>query len=164
MRGVNNFILGLGIAAGLIVSPLFVLGAHALGMEVDPVEINLKDVPLGEKIAISVLSEEKMKLTIQNKSAIAYTYTIDILPISETRGALKNGYTNIPDTSWIWPEEKDVLIQGDSVKEVELFLEVPDEENYKHKNFQAEIEIKSKKNSPEEVFVVAVRLKIFFST
>jgi hypothetical protein len=164
VRGANNFILGLSVAAGLIISPLFVLNVHALGMEVDPAEINLKNVPLGEKIAISVSSEEKMKLTIQNKGAVAYTYTIDIFPVSETAGSLKKGYINISDTSWIWPEKREVLIQGDSVKEVELFLKVPDEENYKDKNFQAEIEIKSKKNSPEEVFVVAVRLRMFFST
>ncbi len=164
MRGYYNFILGLTIVAGLIISPLFVSNAHALGMEVDPAEINLKDVPLGEEIAISVLSEEGMKLVIQNKSPAAYTYTIDILPAFETTGPLKNGCTNIPDISWIWPEKREVLIQGYSTKEVELFLKVPNKERYKGKNFQAEIEIKSKKNSPEEVFVVAVRLRVFFST
>jgi len=164
VRRTYNLILGLGIAAGLIISPLSVLNVHALGMEVDPSEINLKNVPLGEEIAVSVSSEEKMKLTIQNKGTTPYTYTIDILPVFETTGALKRGYTNIPDTSWIWPEKKDVLIQGDGREEVELFLKVPDEESYRDKNFQAEIEIKSKKNSPEEVFVVAVRLRIFFST
>jgi len=164
MRKVYNFILGLGIVAGLIISPMFVFNVHALGVEVDPVEINLKSAPLGETIAISVLSEEKMKLTIQNKGAIAYTYTIDVLPASKTTGVFKKGYINIPDTSWIWPQKREVLIQGDSVKEVELFLKVPDEKGYKDKNFQAVIEIKSKKNSPKEVFMVAVQLRMFFST
>ena len=57
MRKVCNFILAVGIMAGLIISPLFVLNANALGLEVDPTQINLKHVPLGKSVAISVLSQ-----------------------------------------------------------------------------------------------------------
>lgn len=164
MKTVYNFVLALSVGAGLLVSSLFVPDARALGLEVDPVEINLKNVPLGRKIAVSALGGEKAKLRIQNKAPVAYTYTITVLPVSKTSSALKKGYINIPDTSWLRPQKREVLIPGNSLKEVELFLKIPRRKKYKNKDFQAVIEVKSKKNRPEEVFVVAVQLRMFFST
>ena len=105
-----------------------------------------------------------MKLRIRNKGAVAYSYIINILSPSKITGAVKNGYADIPDTSWIWPQEKEVMIAGNRVKEVELFLKVPDEKQYQSKSFQAVIEVKSEKNSSKQIFVVAVQLPIFFST
>ncbi len=159
-RRVFNIILVLCIISTIAVSPQLTLNAYALGMEVDPTEINLKDVPAGETIAVSELSREKMKLVIQNKSPIAYAYEINIIPVSETGAVIKSGYNDIPDCSWLKPEEKEVLIPANGTKEVELFLTVPDNDAYKGKNFQAIVDIKNKKNSPEEVFVVAVQIKV----
>ena len=164
MRLVYNLLLGLVIAVSLAISPLFVSDAQALGVEVDPPEINLKDVPLGRKVAVSALGGDQMKLRIQNKGPVAYTYTITVLPASKTSSPLKKGYIDIPHTSWLWPQEKEVLIPGNSVKEVELFLKIPRRKRYKGKDFQAIIEVKSKKNRPEEIFVVAVQLRFCFST
>ncbi len=135
-----------------------------MGVEVDPGVIRLRNVPLGKKIAVSTLGGDEMKLRIKNKDTCAYTYTIDILPTSRTTSGLKKGYIDIPDTSWIWPEEKEVLIPGNSIKEVELFLKLPGKKKYRAQDFQAIIEVKSKKNRPEEIFVVAVQLQMFFST
>ena len=164
MSKIFNLILGLSIMMVVIISPQVVLDAAALGVEVNPGEITLSDVPLGEKIVVSKASNQRTKLEIENKSTLACVYKIDILPASQTSAVIERGYTDIPDTSWIWPQEKEVMVQAKSTEEVELFLKVPDEENYKGKNFLAVIEVKSKKNSPEEIFVVAVQLKIFFST
>jgi len=135
-----------------------------LGLEVDPGEINLKNVPLGEKVAVSALGGEKMKLRIENKSDSAYTYTIAILPTSETSAALRVGYEDIPDIAWIIPENKEVKIAGNSTKEVELYLEIPKLNKYYNKGYQAVIEVKSKKNRPQELFVLACQLKICFET
>jgi hypothetical protein len=156
-----SFIVLLCVVVSSMINPLSISDAYALGMEVDPVEINLKNIPLGETIAVSALSEEKMKLTIQNKSPIPYTYTIDIIPVAETGGIVKGGYADIPDTSWIQPEEKEVLIPANSTKEVELFVMIPDNDAYKAKSFQAVVDIKSRKNSPQDVFVVAVQINIY---
>jgi hypothetical protein len=49
---------------------VFPTAARAIGLEVDPVEINLTNVPLGKRIAISEIGGEKMKLLIEKiKSA-----------------------------------------------------------------------------------------------
>lgn len=146
----------------IVISLLISSYAWGIGLEVDPGEINIKYVPLGKKIAVSELGGEKLK--IHNKSAASYTYTINILFNSETTAPLKGGYVDIPDTSWIWPEKKEVLVPGNGTKEVELFLKVPRKKRYKDKKFQAIIEVKSKKNRPEDIFVLACQLKVCFST
>jgi len=137
---------------------------QGMGLGVDPGEINLRDVPLGEKVAVSALGGEKMRLRIENKSDSVYTYTIAILPTSETSAALREGYIDIPDTSWIIPENKEVKIAGKGIKEVGLYLEIPKFNKYYNKKYQAIIEVKSKKNRPQEIFVLACQLKICFAT
>lgn len=154
--------LFLFIVLGLIF-PIIGFGMD-ISLEVNPGEINLMNVPLGEKVEVSVLGGENMKLKIENKSSAAYTYTIAILPNSETSAVLKQGYENIPDIAWIILEMEEVQIAGNSTKEVELYLEIPKLDKYYNKKYQAIIEVKSKKNSPDELIVLACQLKICFAT
>ena len=135
-----------------------------IGLELDPGEINIKDVPLGEVVKVSELGGEQTKLRITNKSSSGYNYTINILYTSQTASPVLTGYIDIPDTSWIWPEEREIRIPANSVKEVELFLKIPREEKYLDKDFQVIIEVKSKKERPGDLFVLACQLRMCFST
>lgn len=138
--------------------------SFGFGLEVGPDEIYIENVSLGEPVAVSVLAGERMKLSIKNKGTSAYTYSIDILRTAQTTATLKEGYRDIPDISWIWPENKEVKIAGNSTKVVELYLKIPKKAGYANKRYQAVIEVKSKKNNPTEIFVLACQLKIFFTT
>lgn len=143
---------------------LFPITGWAIGLEVDPGEIYIENVALGEKVAVSSLGGERMKLRIKNKSASAYTYTINVLSTAETTATLEENYVDIPDVSWIEPESKEVKIAGNSAQEVELYLNMPKKTEYYNKKYQAVIEVKSKKRRPEELFVLACQFKIHFST
>jgi len=147
-----------------VICLLFPIASWAIGLEVDPSEINLRGVPLGKKVSVSELGGERMRLKIENKSDSAYTYTINILPSLGRTTPLKEGYIDIPDTSWLWPESKEVRIAGKSTKTVELYLRIPKGRKYYNKKYQAIIEVKSKKNRPEEMFVLAVQLRLCLST
>ena len=147
-----------------VISLLSVSKVQAIGLEVDPGKINIQNVPLGKKIAVSELGGKEMKLRIKNKSKATYTYTINILHTFETKAELIKGYIDIPDTSWIMPENKEVMVPAKSTKVVELYLNIPKLEQYYNKKYQAIIEVKSKKNRPEEIFVLACQLQMFFST
>lgn len=138
--------------------------AQAIGLGVDPGEINIKDVPLGEVVKVSELGGEETKLRINNKSASSYNYTINVLYTSQTTSPVQAGYIDIPDTSWIWPEDKEVRIEGNTTKVVELYLKIPESDEYYDKKYQAVIEVKSKKERPEELFVLACQLRMSFST
>lgn len=133
------------------------------GLEVDPPEIAVENAPLGEKAALSDLGGEKMKLRIQNKGTAAYTYTINVLFVSEAGDSLKEGYIDIPDKSWIIPENKEVRILANSAEVIELYLKIPKRKAYYDKKYQAVIEVKSKKNRPEDILVLAVQLRMCFS-
>lgn len=148
-----------------IVSCLFFsVAGYGFSLEVDPVEIVVKDCPLGEKVAISDLGGKEMRLRIQNKGTATYTYTINVLFSSEAQDYLRESYIDIPDKSWIIPENKEVRISAHSTKEVELYLKIPKAKEYYDKKYKAIIEVKSKKNSPEDIFVLAVQIRMCFST
>jgi len=138
--------------------------AWAIGLGVDPGEIIIENVPLGKKVAVSTLGGERVKLKITNKGGFAYAYTINILSSREVEAPLKEGYIDIPDTTWIWPEKKEVTILGKSTEVVEVYLKIPKKKEYYSKKYQAIIEVQSKKNRPEETFVLACQLKMCFST
>ncbi|PIP19209.1 MAG: hypothetical protein COT38_01465 [Candidatus Omnitrophica bacterium CG08_land_8_20_14_0_20_41_16] len=134
------------------------------GLEVGPGDIYVDNVSLGKTAAVSTSSREKVKLNIKNKGASACTYSIDILRSAQTTAALGAGYLDIPDVAWIFPETKEILVPPNSAKDVELYIKIPKKKEFYNKKYQAVIEVKSKKNKPEEIFVLACQLKILFST
>ena len=156
-----SLVAGLGVLAACLVFPA---EGYGFGLEVDPVEMVVQGCPLGEKVAVSELGGEKMRLKIENKGAAAYTYTINILSSSQAGSRLREGYIDIPDTAWIIPENKEVRIPANSVGEAELYLKIPKHKKYYDKRYQAIIEVKSKKNKPEDIFVLAVQIRMSFST
>ncbi|MFH1799031.1 MAG: hypothetical protein ABH844_06850 [Candidatus Omnitrophota bacterium] len=155
----------LGLPALVLFSCLFFSPrVYSMGLSVDPGEIILRGVPLGKKISAAEFAGEKTKLLIENKSSEDFTYEIDILSTTAANAPLKQGYKDIPDTSWIIPEVKEVYIPAKSTKTVDVYLSIPENEQYENQNFQAIINVKSKKNNPEELFVLAVQLRICIST
>ena len=148
----------------LAISLLFVSFAWAISLEVDPSTMVIKGVPSGKVVKVSDLWGKEMRLRITNTEKSARTYTTEVLPVSKTGTVPKAGYIDIPDTSWIWIEQDQILVPGNSEKELELFLKIPGREEYRDKDFQAIIEVKTKKNRPEEVFVLAAQVRMSFST
>jgi len=149
----------------LVLSLLFVSYAWAvIGLGVDPPEIYLENVPLGKQVAVSKLGTEAMKLKIENKGEVTTTYEINVLSSLETKAPLREGFTDIAQTAWIWPENKEVSVAGKSTKVVELYMKIPKKKEYYNKKYQGVIEVKSKKNRPEEVFVLACQVRVNFST
>ncbi|MBI5872820.1 MAG: hypothetical protein HZB36_01580 [Candidatus Omnitrophica bacterium] len=136
----------------------------ALGLAVNPGSVSVRDVPLGEKTAMSQYSTEHKKIQITNKSDSAYTFTIAILPVSKTTSPLAFGYQDIPDVSWVVPEEKEIRIDAFATREVELYVLVPQKKQYADKKYMAILEVKSKKNNEGEMFVVAAQAQIWITT
>jgi len=134
------------------------------GMEVDPVDVIVINCPLGEKVTASDLGGDEMVLRIQNKDSGSHTYTVNVLSALTGNGRLKPGFQNIPDTSWVTPENKEITIPGNSTGKMELYINVPNMEKYGEKKYQGVIEVKSKKDNPEDMFVLAVQIGLRIST
>ena len=149
----------------LLISLFFVSNAWAaMGLSVDFPDTCLENVPLGKQVAVSKLGTEAMKLKIENKGEVTTTYEINVLSSLETKAPLREGFTDIAEVAWIWPENKEVIVAGKSTKVVELYIKIPEKMEYYHKKYQGVIEVKSKKNEPEELFVLACQVRIYFST
>lgn len=157
------FYLGLPVLV-LFTCLFFPAEAYSIGLSVDPGEIVLRGVPLGKKISVAEFAGEKTKLLIENKSSEDFTYEIEILSTTGANALLKEGYKDIPDTSWIIPEQKEIHILAGAAGTVDIYLDIPKNEQYENQNFQAVINVKSKKNNPEDLFVLAVQLRMCIST
>jgi len=138
--------------------------SFALSLAIEPDEILVENVALGKPVAVSALAGEKMKLRIINKEAAACTYSIDILQNGKTSAPMNVGYTDIPDVAWIYPQVKEIKVPGNSFKDVELYINIPQNKEYLNQKYQAVIEVKTKKARPKDLFVLAGQLKINFST
>jgi len=134
------------------------------GMEVDPVDVIVENCPLGEKVTASDLGGDEMVLRIQNKDSVSHSYTVNILPVAGGKSRLKPGFERIPDTTWIVPESEEILIPGKSTGKMELYINVPNMEKYGDKKYQAVVEVKSKKDDPGDMFVLAVQIGMRLST
>lgn len=142
----------------------FPVSAHSMGLSVDPSEIILNNVPVGKRISVSEFAGEKMRLVIKNKSLQDFFYQINILDAAQTKTSIKHGYKDIPDTSWITPESGQIHILAGDIKTVDLYLKIPKDKQYENQNYQAIVEIKSKKNNPEDLFVLAVQARMYIGT
>lgn len=142
----------------------FPVPAYSMGLSVDPNEIILNNVPIGKKISVSKFAGKEAQLVIENKSAQDFTYEINILDTTQTKTFLKQGYIDIPDTKWITPEANQVHILANKTKTVNLYLKIPDNKQHKNQNYQAIVEVKSKKNDPKGLFVLAVQIRMCIST
>ena len=136
----------------------------AMGLETNPSQIDVTDVPLGRRVAVSKLTEQPVYLEIKNKSDADYDYVIRILYTAETAVPLPEGYVDIPDTNWIMPEEKEVRIEANQTKQVELFIFIPNKKAFAGKKYQAIINVRSKKNNPQDLFILACQLRITLQT
>lgn len=157
-------VLGRILILALAISLFFVASSWAIGLSVDFPEVCLENVPLGKQVVASKLGTGAMKLKIENKGEVTTTYEINIFSSLETKAPLREGFTDIADTTWIWPEKKEVRVKGKSTKMVELYIKIPQKKEYSHQKYQGVIEVKSKKNRPGDLFVLACQVRIWFST
>jgi hypothetical protein len=135
-----------------------------MGLEVGPDDISLEGVLLGEKLSFSKIAGRPIALEIKNKSNRAFDYEINILYSLNTTAGLSYGYSDIPDTGWIIPENKMIKVEAGQTGRLELYMAVPDDASYAGKAYQAVIEVKSMKDNPNDLFVLACQLRVFFTT
>jgi hypothetical protein len=137
---------------------------QAMGLGVRPDSITLRDVPLGEKIAVSGLTGRPYGIQITNKGAAAYSYVINIHTPAQVSIKPSFGYEDIPDTAWIQPKQKEIRIEAGSSKDVELYIDIPGDSIYAGKRYQAIIEVQSKKNHEKDIFVLAAQVRVNIHT
>ena len=130
---------------------------------IDPGEIAIESyLPLGKTIAVSEVFGKKIKIT--NYDTEAHKYDIGIFTCAEKGAKPKEGFEDIPDATWAQPEFKEIEVSGNSAREVEIYIKVPDKSKLLNKKYEAVFEAKSQKEKEGDLFIVAVDILMTFRT
>jgi rhodanese-related sulfurtransferase len=134
-----------------------------MGFDVEPGEINITNfAPLGEMLSYSKL--ENRKLQIKNLGPKKRTFRIYVYTCSESNNRVFPGCEDIPDTSWVTPEQAEFEITGNSMKEIDLFVKIPAGKAFAGKKYQCILEILMDKENPEDMYVLSVQANMLIST
>jgi len=119
-----------------------------LGLSVQPGGLLIQYIKLGETYDLH--EKTGISLIIENKDAKAHTYRV-IAGKPSKLGSKKwlQGYSEIPDASWFWFEKNEVTVEAQSKEEVEMYLKIPQEDQYFNQHWTITIGVAGKPGAGE---------------
>lgn len=99
-----------------------------------PHTIFIDGVELGKKIDIE--KKYKQSLKIVNPNSEEFSYKLRIVSAWEAGIGVISGYEETPDRNFLSFSEKEFSVPAISIKEIKMFLQIPDEEKHKGKRYQ----------------------------
>jgi len=129
--------------AGILCGSILILPTlliYAAGLRVGPSEATLKNVPVG--VLYDFQEEHGILLKIYNDSEESQVYSILSLKPSEINN-VPEGYTDIPDASWLYFETNKIGVGANGVGEVKMYLKIPNDEKYYGQFWVVSIRVKS---------------------
>ena len=117
----------------------------SLNFEMDPVNITVKQpVPVGRKI--NLRKETGTRLTLINRS----TEPVPLNMLAENTG--KDSDYEPGDPKFLIIKPKKLKLKGESMEKLDIYLQIPNEENYKNKKFVFLIKAQVQADVPVEVY------------
>lgn len=104
-----------------------------LNYTVLPPKIMLFDFKLGEKQDLAELTGNQFKIINPNDED--YRYRVTSIRIADSKVTSSPGYEDCPDPSFLTFSESEVDVPANTVKVVKLFLNIPDEKEYRGKKY-----------------------------
>ena len=104
-----------------------------------------------------------MRFKIYNDSDKARRYTLKVDKAVKVGVNVLKGYSDIPNPSWFWFENNEVLVPANSAKEIRMFLRIPSEEKYCNQKWAVGIDVEGKPEA-EERLVLAVSPVFYIET
>lgn len=101
--------------------------------DLDPLEFNLENIPLGKKIDIAKVLGKSLKIT--NTSDRERTFYMNAKPFAGFHAGIKQGYTDTPDPNFLSFEPGMITIKPKESAQVKLFLQIPKDKKYKGKKY-----------------------------
>lgn len=99
-----------------------------------PHTIFIEGVELGKKIDIE--KKYKHTLKIVNPNNEKFSYRLRAVTAWEAGIGVISGYEKTPDLSFLTFSEEEFSVSPISIKEIKMFLQIPNEEKYKGKRYQ----------------------------
>ena len=136
--------------------------AEGGGLTVEPGGLLLQNVPLST--VYDLYKETGIAIKILNGLDRQVTYRITARKPSH-RGSEKwmEGYQEIPDSSYLFFDRNNVVIEPQGAEEFKLFLKIPDDPRYYNQHWAVTVAVEGQP-SPGEVFALAAYLPFEIET
>jgi len=133
-----------------------------MGLTVEPGGLLVQNVPIG--VTYDFTKEVGIPLTIYNRDNRPHTYILSTDKPSKvgSRKWLK-GYLEIPNPSWVWPEEKEIRIEANSSGKVNLYMKIPPAEKYYNQHWAVSLGVKGKPEAGQ-MFALAAHPRMEIET
>ncbi|MDD5131452.1 MAG: hypothetical protein PHH44_02200 [bacterium] len=104
-----------------------------VAFEVSPLEMFVKNVPVGKKVDLKKHSKTVLKIT--NTTDQECRFYLNSIKVKESSASLKEGYQDTPDANILSFDEKMIRIKPKETKEVKLYLTFPSGKEFTGKDY-----------------------------
>lgn len=104
-----------------------------LDFTVMPINAQLSDIPAGREIDLR--KERKISIKLINPNDRALNFRVRSIPSWESMIRPPEGYEDAPDPKWLRAEKEVMAVEGNSIADTSLRLDIPDEARYRGRNF-----------------------------
>jgi hypothetical protein len=104
-----------------------------------PVEGVAEDVPLGRELDLK--KERKLSIKLVNPNDARLNFKIRSVPRWESLLTLPGGFEDPASFNWVRPATDTVLMEGNSIRDTALLINIPDDERYRGKSYMFPIEV-----------------------
>ena len=115
---------------------------EAAGLSVSPGGFIVNNVTPG--ITYNLYEKSGIKLSIFNKDDAGHIFTLSVHKPLEV-GRMEKGYLEIPDSNWCWFEKDEIKIGPREVGYGNLFIKIPEGEEYYNQHWVATLAIMQKR-------------------
>ena len=104
-----------------------------LDFTVLPMNASIADVPLGRELDLR--KERKISIKIVNPNDQTLNFRVRSLPVWESVITPPSGYESAPNAGWLQPSKDVLKVEGNSIADTSLVLNIPDKPANRGKHF-----------------------------
>ena len=98
-----------------------------------PVNAAVGDIPIGR--SVDLRKERKVSIKLVNPNERALNFRVRSIPVWESMTTAPEGYEAAINPQWLRPMKDVVTVEGNSIAETSLLLEIPDQPAYYGRHF-----------------------------
>jgi hypothetical protein len=148
----------LSALTGVALLGLVVFGiAYGKGLSVSPASYRWEGAEVGRRV------KSPSSIMIRNDSASVTSYTLRAVNLKDLGLELEEGYEALPSTGWVSFSSKRVAISPGKWRQVDVFLEIPEEKEHLGKKWMFFIEVKEYP-AGRQLFALSCQSKLYVTT
>ena len=144
-------------AGGMKLEKGFKLVPESMRFTLYPTEGTAVDVPLGADFDLK--KGRKLAIKLVNPNDVKLNFKIRSVPLWESQFTVPAGFEQPPSYAWMKPASDTVTLEGNSIKETALIINIPDDDRYAGKAyfFSIAVEVLEQEISARVYYKLGVR-------